>query len=1118
MPKTTLAKNTSSNHKKKQPSSSSSSLEKQNTRRKTPNTGKNSKSSSSPREASPSPKFSATSIMSYFHHQGKKRSLSGEMKPPSCINSLEETMTQLKGNSLEEAFVIDSDDELQSAPSDSERCSQSLSTLSTSVVSTQSIIETINIEEEMTSSLSVNSDLTFSVMEPRQSSLNSLMTDENSQSLCSDHSTGFESQKSNSQQFSQQEQPEEDRIRSYYLYHFLEILETVTKRDGHLFIEEEKKIIDTFKNQCKASQRLFIRLFNRKQKYFTITELEKYRREIEKEKEDIMSSWTSCDEVNMQIVCCENIKDALEHLIRSDLFEVLHVNHENYNITHSNNNWTMDEIQELLREFTNKQLKTILDKKNISNVVKKQLSKRSSKESPKSDLVKQIITRPESLIELNDSGGKQSKLSGFFKKQPIKANDKGKVENEDTCATSPSKALSNTATILRTQEVLKLIHKASITNKDIAPMYYRIKKSVAKIFKRIHHLYFISQNSDNASIMILEQKKITVFPKYEVQEQKSLFETREDLLRYEEAFEIANTWADSLESPSVESTKTSYPNPSSGDVQNTQDLLIIEIETRLETIQKANEEGLLEKLIEFSKDVSRRLEQDTELIRNKYSKNSNDLHMDYYLMRFRCGYVYARILHYCIKLLEKHKQYELAISHLTTILKSPFMVGKRGEFYNRIALDYEHQKTVDSYERAYETCKIALSDTNSCEFFGSVRLPPNKRYTLEKRYLRLCKKLQKANPKKFSNISSDDSALISTFISTNVKPPKLIYIQGKVKKLEMVSVEQFALEHYQMQHAMEGFHSEGSIWAMLCMLVMWDIIFDSSIPYVFQNKYQSCPLDFMTDAFYLRRRDKFKKRLEEIEQYGSKYLVEKVTNCWHENYGTNAIACNWKDMDPTPLDEDNAVTLSREKDLVIPQGVEMFNENNNDRYDQEINDISQKNIASCETLGMAQKSSPKLACLISICECFPIEVICTILQSLAEDMKENRSGFPDLVCWKRVSSSESTQESNIVSSHEHLLSEIKGPNDKLSEKQIIWIDLLSKAGANVEVCHVKVRESSFGETDGGDSSHEVECEGPKKKKSKSAKGSSASSQIPFADEDLWKQSEEDVLENAETTL
>lgn len=34
------------------------------------------------------------------------------------------------------------------------------------------------------------------------------------------------------------------------------------------------------------------------------------------------------------------------------------------------------------------------------------------------------------------------------------------------------------------------------------------------------------------------------------------------------------------------------------------------------------------------------------------------------------------------------------------------------------------------------------------------------------------------------------------------------------------------------------------------------------------------------------------------------------------------------------------------------------------------------------------------------------------------------------------------------------LVEVKGPNDRLSPKQTIWLDELQRLGADVEVCHV----------------------------------------------------------------
>ena len=36
----------------------------------------------------------------------------------------------------------------------------------------------------------------------------------------------------------------------------------------------------------------------------------------------------------------------------------------------------------------------------------------------------------------------------------------------------------------------------------------------------------------------------------------------------------------------------------------------------------------------------------------------------------------------------------------------------------------------------------------------------------------------------------------------------------------------------------------------------------------------------------------------------------------------------------------------------------------------------------------------------------------------------------------------------------HQIAEVKGPGDKLSTKQQIWLDVLSSLGANVEVCYV----------------------------------------------------------------
>ncbi|XP_078055931.1 fanconi-associated nuclease 1 [Mustelus asterias] len=64
--------------------------------------------------------------------------------------------------------------------------------------------------------------------------------------------------------------------------------------------------------------------------------------------------------------------------------------------------------------------------------------------------------------------------------------------------------------------------------------------------------------------------------------------------------------------------------------------------------------------------------------------------------------------------------------------------------------------------------------------------------------------------------------------------------------------------------------------------------------------------------------------------------------------------------------------------------------------------------------------------------------ICSIL---VKDLRHCRGGLPDLVVWN----SHSLQ---------YKLTEVKGPSDQLSHKQVVWLDQLRRLGADVEVCHV----------------------------------------------------------------
>ncbi|XP_030044379.1 fanconi-associated nuclease 1 [Microcaecilia unicolor] len=77
----------------------------------------------------------------------------------------------------------------------------------------------------------------------------------------------------------------------------------------------------------------------------------------------------------------------------------------------------------------------------------------------------------------------------------------------------------------------------------------------------------------------------------------------------------------------------------------------------------------------------------------------------------------------------------------------------------------------------------------------------------------------------------------------------------------------------------------------------------------------------------------------------------------------------------------------------------------------------------------------------SLVSCFGGHFLSGVCQRLSKDLRHCRGGLPDLVVW-------STQDSKFK------LVEVKGPNDRLSHKQMIWLAELQKLGAEVEVCHV----------------------------------------------------------------
>ncbi|XP_054693385.1 fanconi-associated nuclease 1 [Grus americana] len=78
----------------------------------------------------------------------------------------------------------------------------------------------------------------------------------------------------------------------------------------------------------------------------------------------------------------------------------------------------------------------------------------------------------------------------------------------------------------------------------------------------------------------------------------------------------------------------------------------------------------------------------------------------------------------------------------------------------------------------------------------------------------------------------------------------------------------------------------------------------------------------------------------------------------------------------------------------------------------------------------------------SLVSCLGGVFLSGVFRRLSKDLRHCRGGLPDLVVWR-------------THTNHFKLVEVKGPNDRLSHKQIIWLSELKKLGATVEVCHVQ---------------------------------------------------------------
>lgn len=227
-------------------------------------------------------------------------------------------------------------------------------------------------------------------------------------------------------------------------------------------------------------------------------------------------------------------------------------------------------------------------------------------------------------------------------------------------------------------------------------------------------------------------------------------------------------------------------------------------------------------------------------------------------------------------------------------------------------------------------------------------------------------------------------------------------------------VEEYVLQQYALRGYV-GLHDEGGLLKMLFALCMWDIIFASGtieggsdgtgaveVFDVFETPYQRAPLDMDQDSFAVTRGPIIRSRLALISAGGAPALVRDVDNRERPRK-TWAIGCRWD-------------SFSKEQ-------------------------------------------------LIEVATLIPGTSLAIVFQMMTEEWGHCSGGMPDLIIWRPCAGENGGALKPAPRRDEGpdvKLCEVKGPGDRLSETQKVWIDVLCRAGIQVEVSLVREAEDSSG--------------------------------------------------------
>ncbi|KAF8934735.1 hypothetical protein BGZ52_003285 [Haplosporangium bisporale] len=247
-------------------------------------------------------------------------------------------------------------------------------------------------------------------------------------------------------------------------------------------------------------------------------------------------------------------------------------------------------------------------------------------------------------------------------------------------------------------------------------------------------------------------------------------------------------------------------------------------------------------------------------------------------------------------------------------------------------------------------------------------------------------------------------------------------------------VEELALSYYGTL-GYKGYHSENSILASLFGLLFWDILF-SPQPGVFETSYQTEPLDLRTDAFFLGRQQMITDRLDCIAK---STIAEYSHSC---NFGPlgkkRMIKSDTAEENGGVEEEETLVRSSHPGAKTADVAVKHIKQEQEDVKDETTCSIPEVKV-EMEDDPLARKRR----------ECFYLNQL-----QMADDLYREKKVFCVGVNW-------TFEKEELLQIAEKLVKfvEVKGPGDRLSSKQQVWIDLLTSLNVDIELCIVQVSKA-----------------------------------------------------------